>query len=190
MIDKTQLRREVREKLQTLTSEQRKIYSAGICGRLCCEKLWNAVGMIGIFSSGSDEPDLEEFVEWAQRRGKRLFLPRFNCDIKAYEMVEVEDFSTMLREGRYHIPEPLAELPAASRKECDELLSYIIPGMAFDRTGNRLGRGRGYYDRLLAGAGGRKLGVFFSFQELGAIPGEAHDRRLDMAVTEKEMIYF
>ena len=190
MSEKDRMRREIRDKMKLITAERRHTDSTKICNRLCNEKLWNGIGMIGVFSSGNDEPDLAEFVDWAKRRGKRLFLPRFNSGIKAYEMVEVEDFSTMLREGRYHISEPLAELPAASRKECDELLSYIIPGMAFDRSGNRLGRGGGYYDRLLAGAGGRKLGVFFGFQEVGAVPGEAHDRRLDMAVTENEMIYF
>lgn len=59
----------------------------------------------------------------------------------------------------------------------------VIPGMAFDRNGNRLGRGKGYYDRLLPKLNGKKIGVCFSFQLLDSIPCEKHDIPMDEIIT-------
>ena len=60
----------------------------------------------------------------------------------------------------------------------------MVPAVAFDRKGNRLGRGKGYYDRLLAGSKATKVGVGYEFQLLGEIPAEPHDIRMDMVITQ------
>lgn len=67
-------------------------------------------------------------------------------------------------------------------------MCFIVPGVAFDRSGHRLGRGRGYYDRLLSGVSAPKIALAFSFQLLPMLPYESHDIVMDVIVTEKEII--
>jgi 5-formyltetrahydrofolate cyclo-ligase len=83
--------------------------------------------------------------------------------------------------GAFRIPEPPADLPLVSPDEVD---LWLIPGLAFDRRGNRLGRGAGHYDRVLAGTRGRKVGIAWDFQVVEDIPAEAHDVPMDALVTD------
>ena len=65
----------------------------------------------------------------------------------------------------------------------------LVPGLAFDRHGGRLGFGKGYYDRLLLAAGDAvKIGLGYSFQILKTLPADAHDVKMDLIMTEKESI--
>lgn len=66
----------------------------------------------------------------------------------------------------------------------------IVPGLAFDKKGGRIGFGKGYYDRFLASAQGLKVGLCYSFQLLSSLPTEEHDVHLDALVTEKEILFF
>jgi 5-formyltetrahydrofolate cyclo-ligase len=93
----------------------------------------------------------------------------------------VEDFSTELVPGSFGILEPVAHLPVVPVPEID---AFICPGLAFDRAGGRLGRGRGYYDRILAGAraDALKIGVCFEFQLVPDTFAEAHDIHMDHVI--------
>jgi 5-formyltetrahydrofolate cyclo-ligase len=90
------------------------------------------------------------------------------------------DRSLILRRNR--IREPLPECPVVPPSEIDLIL---IPGLAFDRTGRRLGRGGGFYDRFLADPGLRatRCGVLFDCQLLPEIPADPHDIRVDFLAT-------
>ena len=82
--------------------------------------------------------------------------------------------------GKYGVREPAAtceEIPL------DQFDLVLIPGMAFDLQGNRLGRGRGFYDRILATASGVKCGVAYDFQLQEKIPTEPHDAKVNFIVT-------
>lgn len=184
MIDKGFIRSGMRAKLKALSPEERLKKSRAVCRFLMDAEKWRGVEKLGVFSGCPDEPVLSAFLEWAADRGIKLYFPRYRKDGDRYEMVHVGDLDGGFVGGRYGIPEPSPLLPAATAAECADELNYLVPGLAFDRSGNRLGRGGGYYDRLLAPASGRKTGVFFQFQELDAVPEEPHDRRLDAAVTE------
>ena len=75
--------------------------------------------------------------------------------------------------------------------EPNEIGVVFVPGVAFDRLGHRLGYGKGYYDRWLRGASAlEKIGLAFSFQVLERLPAEAHDVRLDLLVTEQDVLEF
>ncbi len=67
-------------------------------------------------------------------------------------------------------------------------MCFIVPGVAFDRSGHRLGRGGGYYDKLLSGVAAPKIALAFSFQLLTMLPCESHDIVMDIIVTEQEII--
>ncbi len=87
--------------------------------------------------------------------------------------------------GAFGVMEPRDSAIAADGSPFDLIL---VPGMAFDRSGGRLGRGKGYYDRYLAAASGFKAGVCFDDQVVGEIPREAHDVPMDALVTPSGII--
>lgn len=111
---------------------------------------------------------------------KRFFLPRVNgvnLDLLPYD-------ESRLELGSFHIEEPTGNDVA----DVDDIELMIIPAVAFDRNGNRLGRGKGFYDRLLATSRATKIGVGYDFQLLDSIPAEPHDVAMDMVITQKTLI--
>lgn len=89
-------------------------------------------------------------------------------------------------QGRYTV-EPDPKTPTVSRERIEGLL---VPALAIDRKGQRLGRGGGYYDRFLSSFGGVKIGVVPSTRFLSSVPVEPHDLRVDAVATESELIWF
>ncbi len=132
-----------------------------------------------MYHSLPDELSTRTFIEkWAGR--KHFFLPRVNgvgLDILPY------DRST-LRLGSFHIEEPQGDETAA----IEDIELIIVPGVAYDRQGNRVGRGKGYYDRLLATSKATKIGMAYDFQVVDEIDAEPHDVRVDFIITDKGSI--
>ncbi len=91
-----------------------------------------------------------------------------------------------LKKGRFGIPEPAEPVFAAE----DELDLILVPGVAFDRVGRRVGHGGGFYDRLLPQYRVSRAGICFDFQCLGAVPAEEHDIRMNWVVTETQILKF
>ena len=87
-----------------------------------------------------------------------------------------------LQKGSYNIEEPQGELLT----NYDKIDLAIIPGVAFDSQGNRLGRGKGYYDRLLKQLNAYKIGICFHFQICTHIPTETFDKPMDEVWSEEE----
>lgn len=114
-----------------------------------------------------------------------LYLPRFRSSDRAYEFAEVRDLGHDLRVGEYGLMEPAAECPALTNKQLDLVL---VPGLAFDPNGRRLGRGKGYYDRLLPQVTGEFCGVAIDWQVLPEVPAGPHDQRLDCILTPTRWI--
>ncbi len=140
---------------------------------------------LGVASYASDgvEPDL--FGLW---REKRFFLPRYRKSQGIYELVEVEDRDRDLVPGKFGILEPRAELPALPLEQVVSKLLFLVPAVACSRSGVRLGRGGGYYDRMLSGVTSPVIGVVYHCQLTGWLPAETHDRPVDVVVTEEELI--
>jgi 5-formyltetrahydrofolate cyclo-ligase len=98
------------------------------------------------------------------------------------EFYQVTD-SGQLEKGTFDILEPTSDCVKISINDCE---SVIVPGVGFDRRGHRLGQGRGFYDRALAGYQGQKIGVCFETQILNKdLPIEDHDLPMDVIVNEK-----
>ena len=95
----------------------------------------------------------------------------------------------LFRSGRFGIREPRPDNgPVEPGAAAGEDVVWLVPGLGFDRSGRRLGRGRGYYDRLLRGVRGLTIGVAFDWQIVPEIPAGALDARMDMLVTETALI--
>ena len=122
----------------------------------------------------------------AFQSGKRVALPRVRTDEAArrLDFYEVASLEKCLTQGVFGILEPD---PAKTRLiEPANIDCILVPGVAFDNAGRRLGRGKGYYDRFLGGAArnAAKIGLAFSFQLIERVPAEAHDQRVDEVITD------
>lgn len=160
--------------------------SALIASRLEGTSLWNAAGTVLFYASIRSEVDTKILIDRCLQRAVRTVLPR--VDKKAAKLILYQILSRDdLKPGAFGVPEPActeqAPVPPA------EIDCAIIPGVAFDATGARLGYGKGYYDRLLADMKTPAVGLCYEHQLVGHIPCEPHDRRVAMIITEKRIIY-
>ena len=121
-----------------------------------------------------DEVDIRPLIDRLVDEGRTVLLPKVTGD----ETMELRRYTSRrdLKEGAFHILEPVGE-PFA---RYDQITLALVPGVAFDAAGHRLGRGRGYYDRFLTGCSSLyKIGVCFPFQRVAEVPAEAHDVCMD-----------
>ena len=137
--------------------------------------MFKSCSNIMLFASLPDEIPTHNVIEqWAET--KNIYLPRVNgndLDIIKYE-------PGMLRKGSYDIMEPEGDVTVSP-----EILDLIIvPGVAFDRQGNRLGRGKGFYDRFLTQTHAVTIAVCFNCQLVDKIPTEPHDQPAQFLVTK------
>ena len=183
--DKKTLRRYYSGLRNALSDTERSEASRKICEAIRSLDEYGRAECVAAFSALGAEPDLSLLFS-----EKRLFLPRFNAEKGVYEMVYVSDASRDLVTGKYGIAEPRRELEAAGIDWCRENLLYLVPAVACDFQGVRLGRGGGYYDRLLENCRMPAIGVIFDCQLAERLPAEEHDVRLAVAVTEKRCLKF
>jgi 5-formyltetrahydrofolate cyclo-ligase len=118
-------------------------------------------------------------LEEAWTSGKRVALPRYDIHTSAYVACVVANHDE-IRIGSFGVLEPIAGCPVVPLNQLDFIL---VPGVAFDLVGRRLGRGKGFYDRLLAEVRGHKCGVAFDAQIVAEVPEEPHDIRVDSILT-------
>jgi 5-formyltetrahydrofolate cyclo-ligase len=125
------------------------------------------------------EPNVRPLLVEALALGHEVVLPRFNQYAMEYEGVAVRSVEE-LKPGHFGILEPAPDSPVFALNRLDLTL---VPGVAYDSEGRRLGRGKGYYDRLLGKVGGRTCGVAFDWQLVPEVPAEAHDVSVNLILT-------
>lgn len=137
---------------------------------------------------GIPEPDIRPLLDRALGRGVRVALPRIDWATKTLVPTRIIDPSMELTTDRYGLSVPL---PACLSVPLEEIDCVLVPGVAFDLAGRRLGRGGGFYDRFLARLDRPRvacLGVCFESQVLADIPCSPHDARVDRVLTESREI--
>ena len=182
---KTSLRSQIREKLKRIPSTQRDLDSSRARTTLEQQPIWHQAHTILFFAPLPDEPDIWPSLPAALAAGKHVYLPRFVSDTKSYAACEVKIPDTDLTVGQFGIREPTDACPQIPLNRLDFVL---VPGVAFDLHGRRLGRGKGYYDRLLAAVRGKTCGVAFDEQIVTEIPVEPHDVLLNCILTPSRWI--
>jgi 5-formyltetrahydrofolate cyclo-ligase len=170
--EKQSLRAEARRFLLGLDSDRRRAEGQKILSHLNRWDTWLAARTVCVFSALPSEPDL--LTPWPD--GKKIILPRV---VGSKMRVHLVDNSEMLVAGSFGILEPAPSAPFASAKA--DII--FVPGLAFDRSGVRLGRGGGYYDRLLTDFEGLRVGVCFEESVFERIPSESHDACMDFLIT-------
>ncbi|MDY2959570.1 MAG: 5-formyltetrahydrofolate cyclo-ligase [Hornefia sp.] len=145
--EKNKLRKEIKEKHKLLTEEYYKNASKSICDKVISRKAYMDAEVIFCFVGVDTEPDTREIIENALECGKTVLVPKC-IDDKTMEAVRITDYDNCLEKGFYGLLEPVKGLQKVSR----EKIQYgIIPCVSCDSKGNRLGHGKGYYDRYLEG---------------------------------------
>ena len=177
---KAVLRRKLRTVLRGFPLEQRAEASRRLCEVARESAQWQAAHAILFYSPLADEPDLWPLVGEALAAGRLAGLPRFDARTGAYLPRQLRRLPEDLEPGQFGVLEPIGDCPALDVKHLDLVL---VPGIGFTLDGARLGRGKGYYDRLLSQVSGFKCGVAFECQMLTALPVEPHDVRLNGILT-------
>lgn len=175
-MDKKDLRREIRLRKQSLAKDERTWQSERLCREVLSQKWWMESRVVLLYSALPDEVDVQRLIDDARLAGKVVLLPVVVGDI-----LQLHSFEGETKTGAYGIEEPVVKGdPFADFAKIDVA---IIPGMAFDGEGHRLGRGKGYYDRLLQYFDSvLKIGVCFDFQFLDAVPSQSHDICMNMVL--------
>ena len=168
---KRELRQRIRTQKRRFSAAELAVMSEDICSKVLALASWQEAGTLLLYYPLPDEVDVRLLIKDAFESGKKVLLPVVKGDELELHLYEGE---ASLKEGAFGIMEPTGPLFAPIHY--DEIELAIIPGMAFDSAGHRLGRGKGYYDRLLPNLKAAKLiGVCFPFQFLEEVPAEAHD---------------
>jgi 5-formyltetrahydrofolate cyclo-ligase len=177
---KSTLRAALRAHAQTFSDLDRATASVQLRDRLAQEKFFQNAPTILFFAPLADEPDVWPLLETTLAAARTVALPRFNRATKFYDAVAVRDLAADIVLGQFAVREPATHCPVLPWNRLDLLL---VPGLGFDARGRRLGRGQGFYDRLLPLAGGVKCGLAFDWQVLAEIPAAPHDVTLNCILT-------
>lgn len=171
---------EVRKLIAERKKDFRDADSAGrrVVENLRMLELFRTAQAVGVYMPLPDEVDVSPLFQCLE---KQLYIPAFDEAAGFYRLARL---TPELRTGRFGIPEPATPVFAAER----EIDLIVVPGVAFDSAGRRIGRGRGFYDRLLPHYRAARIGVCFDFQCLETLPAEEHDFPMDGVITEKRIL--
>lgn len=162
---------------------RRKAKSLQICRRIIAWPAYRMAQKILLYASLPDEPDTRKIIVDALKRGKHVYLPAVmrNGELKIYR---IRNFKRETIRGIFGVLEP--RKLASNLGTIRDLDLAVVPGLAFDLKGRRLGRGKGYYDRFLSR--NKKLycaALGFKEHLVRAVPAGTRDRRMQVIVTEK-----
>lgn len=184
-MEKAELRKEIKAKRKALTPDEVNFASESISNSLWETDAFTKANTVMVYISAFNEVSTVAIVEKLLSLGKRVIVPVSDTATETLILSYIEDMSS-LSEGAYGILEPkLIRTANATDIDC-----VLVPGIAFDVNGNRMGFGKGYYDKLLAQTSAVKIGLCYDFQLVQNIAAEAHDIPMDIIITEKRIFKF
>lgn len=183
---KERIRGELLEKRRSMAFEEVYRMSLSIQKRLLRSRLFRGAMRLSLYSSFQNEVLTDDIFQKAAEEGKEVYYPRVvdgkDRHLAFFRVAGLHGLSP----GRYDILEPPEE---ADRSGPEAFDLVVVPGVAFDVRGSRLGYGKGYYDRALGAFNGGIIGLAYDFQVIeGEIPVERHDVRVSVIITEKRII--
>jgi 5-formyltetrahydrofolate cyclo-ligase len=188
-LSKKELRAVYKNIRDRLSSDEREIISLRIWDKLYAIDKYEKASNILVYASIGSELDTNPLIERSLTEGKRVFSPKIIEN--EIEFFRIESLSDLTPTGTYKIPEP----PAGETPNFNEDTIIIVPALAVDKRGYRLGYGRGFYDRYLQKCKetvkSNKIfaicGIFSSFLT-NSLPISDYDIPIDMIITEQEII--
>ncbi len=169
-----------RRNASTQTEKQKA--SQIICKTLLVRPECKKATAICVYVSLPEEVDTRNIFQTLFEQKKSVIVPRVEgSHLRLHQIQSMDD----LTKGSFGIAEPKRSCPEVETSFVD---LFIVPGIAFDRSGYRLGWGKGYYDRLLAGVSATKIGLAYSFQIVSRLPHTGYDIPMDIVITEHETL--
>lgn len=186
-MSKQEERARARARLRALTPAERARAGEEIARRVWTVPEVAAARVLLLYASLPDEVPTDAIAEEARRRGVVVTYPRCLPATREMALHRVGHGRDLRDSGSYGIREPD---PACVPVDVSEIEAALLPGLAWDRRGTRLGRGAGYYDRLLSHPrwNGFRCGLFFAAQQSPSLPADPWDAPLDAVVTEREVV--
>lgn len=180
-MEKSDIRRKIKSMRSMLLDTEKAMAAESVFANLERTAAFMLADKILMYHSLPDELPTRAFLnKWKTR--KHFYLPRVNgvnLEILPYD-------ESRLELGAFHIEEPTGN----DTVDVDEMEMIVVPAVAYDRNGNRLGRGKGFYDRLLQSTKALKVGVGYEFQVVDSIPVESHDVGMDMVISQTTVLTF
>lgn len=184
--DKAALRREMKRRRESLDPDRRKACSAGVAENVMAIPEMRNARCVGVYLADAVEVETDAIIEECWHAGVVVCVPVWRETSGSWEWMRM-DRNTTRRQGPFGVPEPAGTETIAP--DVPDLV--LVPGLAFDVSGMRLGRGGGHYDSML-GPGSRcravRVGLAFDFQMVERVPAEARDVGMDVVVTEKRIL--
>lgn len=174
-------------KLRAGTPVELARWSQQICSRILASEWFNSARAVMIYIATPEEPDLSQIAKACFSSGKHLIAARPAWDSCLLAPASITNLESDLVAGRHGLREPAPHCPPVNPDQIDLIL---VPGVAFDSRGVRLGRGGGFYDRFLCRQElrARRVGVAFDLQIVDRIPAEPHDAALEAVITPSRII--
>ncbi len=184
---KEKLRKEISAMRDNLSEKEHIERSEIVKERLFETEEFKKAKTIMFYVSKGSEVRTEHMITESIKMGKTVVVPLSDSKthtLCAYEIEGVKD----LCPGCYGIPEPDSE--KCRKVEPEEIDLVIVPGTAFDKKGDRIGYGMGFYDKFLSQVKIKTIGLAYDFQVVVHIPGEEHDVKVDMVVMDNGALRF
>ncbi|WP_315077982.1 5-formyltetrahydrofolate cyclo-ligase [uncultured Clostridium sp.] len=181
MEDKKKLRREILKLRKEIDSEEKKNFDNIIHNKFLKSKFYSQCKNIFVYISYDSEIDTKILIRRALKDGKNIYVPRTNYETKLMEAIKIVSLEN-LTEDKHGILEPKENELATNLDNIDLI---IMPGVAFDKNGGRMGYGGGFYDRYLNKCKKdiHKISLAYDFQVVDCIPMDKHDIRVDYIIT-------
>lgn len=185
---KKEIRQQLRAKIASISPAELHERSVRACARLAQTREYTRSEIIMVFLSLPTEVDTTSLVLQAWRDRKRVLAPKVSWEQRRMLPIQIDSLSDDLSESVLGLREPADGVPIPLAN----IDMVIVPGIGFDLKGNRLGRGRGFYDRFLAHRdwAGIACGLALEDQVLEEVPVSEHDRKIQMLVTDQTVRRF
>ena len=184
--EKQQLRKRFKQKMQRILPEEKVYCDTRLMENVLGLGIFKLTQTVFLFASTANEPNTHVLIQHCFINGKHVALPRCSPNSNEMDFYYIHSFAD-LSPGRFGILEPL---PGCQKASPGQKGIMLVPGVAFDKTGMRLGQGKGFYDRYLQGYKGISVGVCFESCLVERLPRNVFDRPVHMLVTERAVYDF
>ena len=182
MTDKILLRKNVLAKRDELQNRQEK--SEIICKTVLQSDLFKKAKTVFVFLSFGSEVDTSLIVKTCFEQGKKVCVPVCKKDC-VMDAVAIQSTSDMTYDNKYGIAEPKDVSNVVDKLDIDLV---IVPGSVFDKRLNRMGYGKGYYDRYFVGTKAKRVALAFDCQIVDEVPVDEYDVKMHCIITENQVI--
>ena len=185
ILDKNLIRKTVLRQRRKLSALEKSNAELVMLESLLNWEVFKNAGVIHIFISKPDEPNTRPIIEHCWNSRKKIAVPVVLPDTFDLFHSEIKSFDRLIY-GMYGIQEPSPESRIIMTPDMFDLV--IVPGVAFDKKGRRIGQGKGYYDRFLEGTRAFRMALAFDCQLLETVPTEIHDVPMNAILSESGIV--